>query len=248
MKTLDKIWEKCSIINPDFKIEEPLEDVLIVRQVFKYPERMLDFQTLLSKWESCGNAKPGLMSLKMPFWTGNIFAREVFKMESFMEQFTETEFIYFYWNNTMKFADGLEDPKNLQTGNCLLPHNDPPQPGDEIHESIIGLVNLNPRPVRTGFWEMNGKMYGDEDTLDELSDYVADITEENYEERINNGVLDNVKNIEYSFNDALFYNSRLLHQPWIDKFYTRDNPRIMLRVSYNILEEGFEDEECEGEE
>jgi hypothetical protein len=242
MKTLDKIWEMCSTINPNFKIEEKQEEIVIVRNIFKYPEKMRDFQDLLSKWESCGNAKPGLMSLKMPFWTGNHIAENVLDLKNYMPNSTECEYIYFYWNNTMKFN---RNPTSLQTGNCLLPHNDPASPGDEESDSIIGLVNLNDRPVRTGFWTMNGKMYGDEETLDELGDYVFDIDESNYNQKINNGILDNVLNIEYSFNDAIFYNARLLHQPWIDKFYTRDNPRIMFRFSFNMNNDvDDDDEEC----
>ena len=243
MKTLDNLWEMCSTINPEFKVEDYREDITVVRNIFKYPEKMRDFQDLLSKWESCGNSKPGLMTLKMPAWTGNNIAENVIELDDYSPDATEVEYIYFYWNNTMKFD---RNPTSLQTGNCLLPHNDPPEPGNDQKESILGLVNLNERPVRTGFWTMNGKMYGDEETLDELGDYTVDIDEKNYKERVNNGILDNELNIEYSFNDAIFYNARLLHQPWIDKFYTRDNPRIMLRLSYNIFcDDDIDDDEEE---
>ena len=81
---------------------------------------------------------------------------------------------------------------------------------------------------------MNGEVIGDMDLTDELTEYYQDIDLSNLEEKTNNGILDNVLNVEYNFNEALFYDTKAFHQPWIDHFYTRDNPRIMLRLSFDL--------------
>ena len=80
---------------------------------------------------------------------------------------------------------------------------------------------------------MNGEVIGNVDLTNELTKYCDTIDINNLEEKTNNGILDNVLNVEYNFNEALFYNSKAFHQPWIDNFYTRDNPRIMLRIAFD---------------
>ena len=100
-------------------------------------------------------------------------------------------------------------------------------------ESIIGLVNLNQRKVKTGFWSFKGEPAPCYESLSEYYDYSATITKETFHDKINDGIIDHLFDHEYGFNDALFYNSRLLHQPHIDNFYTRENPRIMFRMFFN---------------
>jgi hypothetical protein len=225
MNTLDELYEKCFIVNQNFKVKE-YGDIKVVKNVFKDPNLVLNFQNLLSKWESCKTAKPGLMSLPLPYWTANYVQRQVFNFECSRKK-SETEFIYFYWNNTC-----LEVEENiLSSNNCLLPHID----STEEEENLIFLINLNPRPIRTGFWKFKGKNFcKDEDEQNEYYSYSDKITEDNYNSMTNNGILDKDIEIEYHFNDALLYPSNRYHQPIIDKFYTRENPRIILRYSYTI--------------
>ena len=51
---------------------------------------------------------------------------------------------------------------------------------------------------------MNGEVVGDMDLTDELSEYCDTIDINNLEEKTNNGILDNVLNVEYNFNEALY--------------------------------------------
>lgn len=236
METLDKLYKYCSEINPDYEIFDYNDHVLYVKNIFKYPEKMLKFQSLLSKWESCNNAKPGIQSLKIPYWTGTEIAINVLNIEEkFDEYLNEVEFYYFYYNNT-----GLDaNVKDLRTNNCTLPHTDPGPTRDRIN--IIGLINLNKRPVTTGFWEFAGNFLESTEKLsDHYNDYCQPITHDNFFKMTNNGILDNVFNVEYGYNEAIFYNSLAYHQPVIDKYYTRDDPRIMMRLSY-VLDEGVKE-------
>ena len=180
------------------------------------------------------SARPGISTLALPCWTGKDIIDNLLDYDNewqISEGDIDVEYIYFYANNTMKDKSIESLNKDLYTGNCLLPHNDGQK--DEV-DSFIFITNLNNRPVRTGFWSMNGEVIGDMDLTDELTEYYEDIDLSNLEEKTNNGILDNVLNVEYNFNEALFYNAKAFHQPWIDNFYTRDNPRIMLRLSFDL--------------
>ena len=232
METVDEIWNWATELNPDFEEEELTEYLTIYKNVFKYPDRVLEFQKLLTKWESSMSAKPGMTTLVLPSWTSNTIIKDLldYDEDEYEQNSSEIEFLYFYRNNTQKFRSSESLNEDLYTGNCLLPHNDS---STDAIDSRIFLLNLNNRPVRTGFWSMNGEVVGDMDLNDELSEYCDTIDINNLEEKTNNGILDNVLNIEYNFNEALFYNGKAFHQPWIDNFYTRDNPRIMLRIAFD---------------
>lgn len=233
MKTVDEIWNWAAELNPDVQMEELTEYVTIYKNVFKYPDRVLEFQKLLTKWESSMTARPGITSLVLPSWTSNTIIENLFDYDAdeYEQNTSESEFLYFYRNNTQKFRSSESLNKDLYTGNCLLPHND--SSTDET-DSRIFLLNLNNRFVRTGFWSMNGEVVGDMNLNNELNEYCNTIDIKNLEEKTNNGILDNVLNVEYNFNEALFYDSRAFHQPWIDDFYTRDNPRIMFRIGFYL--------------
>jgi hypothetical protein len=194
---------------------------------------VLEFQKLLTKWESSMTARPGLTSLVLPNWTSNTIIENLldYDEDEYEQNTSESEFLYFYRNNTQKFMSSESLNKDLYTGNCLLPHND--SSTDEV-DSRIFLLNLNNRFVRTGFWSMNGEVVGDVDLTNELTKYSDTVDINNLEEKTNNGILDNVLNVEYNFNEALFYDSKAFHQPWIDDFYTRDNPRIMFRIGFYL--------------
>lgn len=225
MNTLDDLYKKCFVINENIEIEDYDNGLSIIRNVFKYPELVLKFQTLLSKWDSCNNAKPGLMSLELPYWTVKYAFKQIFGSDFDCDwQSCKTEFIYFYWNNTAKDA-----PKeDLRSNNCLLPHTDSWL--DE--EILISLVNLNHRPVKTAFWKFDEKSYEhlppDES---EYSKYYKIITEENIDVVLKEGRLEKEFQIQYNFNEGIIYPANRYHQPIIDKFYTRENPRILLRYS-----------------
>lgn len=226
MNTLDELYKKCFIVSRDVQIKE-YENVFYLKNVFEDPHLVLKFQNLLSKWESCSTAKPGLMSLQLPYWTANYVQKQLFNYECKWRE-SQTEFLYFYWNN--KCMDSDED--DLRSNNCLLPHTD----SSPDRNNIIFLVNLNKNPVRTGFWKYKGNsICQSNEELMEYAQYSTTVTEENIDKKINNGILDKEREIEYAFNEAIIYPSNRYHQPIIDKFYTRDNPRILLRYCFDTL-------------
>ena len=236
METIDSYFRYCAEISENIIVTNYNEHVLHIKNVFKDPYRMLKFQSLISKWESCHNAKPGIMSLKLPYWTGEVIAKDMIPdLPKHDEYLNETEFYYFYYNNTG--LDATAD--DLRSNNCTLPHTDPGP--DRSLLNMIGLINLNQRDVSTGFWEFAGCLVEDSEELaDDYNDYCDDITSDNFDEKTNS-ILKKIFDISYRFNEAIIYDSKAFHQPNIDKYYTRENPRIMMRLSY-VLDE--EDDEC----
>lgn len=226
MNTLDELYRECFIVSKDVEIED-YKDVFYLKNVFKDPHLVLKFQNLLSKWESCSTAKPGLMTLTLPYWTANYVQKQLFDYECSWHD-SQTEFIYFYWNNECQDSN----KNDLRSNNCLIPHTD----SDPNRNSFIFLVNLNKKSVRTGFWKFKGnRICKNFQEVEEYAEYSVSITEENLDKKTNNGILDKEGEIEYAFNEAIIYPSNRYHQPIIDKFYTRDNPRILLRYCFDKL-------------
>lgn len=230
MNTLDKLYKKCFLVSKNSEIEEYDEGLIKIKNVFEDPDLPIKFQNLLSKWESCNTSKPGMMTLQLPYWTSNYVLRQLFDFECHWNN-SQTEFIYFYWNN--KCMESCSD--DLTSNNCLLPHVD----FNESRTGLTFLVNLNHRPVRTGFWKFDGNSYeyAHPDKSEYLK-YVKNIKEENIDDVLNEGRLKKEFEIEYDFNEAIVYPSHRYHQPIIDKFYTRENPRILLRYYYILAYEG----------
>jgi len=223
MNTLDNLYEECFVINENAQIDDYVH-LMHIKNIFDKPDLVLSFQNLLSKWESCNSSKPGVMSLQLPYWTANDIQKELFDFECIPSRST-TEFIYFYWDNKCMEAN----ENDLKSNNCLLPHTD----ASPDKNCLILLVNLNKRPVNTGFWKFKGNSICESmEQSNEYYEYANKITEENLEEMTNNGILDKECEVEYHFNDAIIYPASRYHQPIIDKFYTRENPRILLRYCY----------------
>lgn len=236
METIDTYFRYCCEISEDSEETQYNDYVIHVKNVFKDPYRMLKFQSLLTKWESCHNAKPGIMSLKLPYWTAELIADDLLGLPDHDDFLNESEFYYFYYNNTGMDSGGID---NLRSNNCVLPHTDP---GKRRETNIIGLINLNQREVSTGFWKFKGNLMEETEKIaDEYNIYSSQITYSNYHQKINNGILDKDCDVKFGFNEAIFYDSKCFHQPNIDKYYTRENPRIMMRLSY-VLD--GEEEEC----
>jgi len=236
METIDTYFRYCAEISKDHERTIRSGQVTHVKNVFKDPYRMLNFQSLLTKWESCSNSKPGIMSLKIPYWTADIISDEILDLPEHDSYKNESEFYYFYYNNTC-MEMGID---SLVSNNCILPHTDPGPNRPQCN--IIGLINLNQRDVSTAFWRFKGLLMEDtDDFADEYNEYVNDINYDNYDEKSCCTTLHKAFEMTYGFNEAIFYDSKCFHSPVIDKYYTRENPRIMMRLSY-VLD--YDDEEC----
>jgi hypothetical protein len=233
METLDNLFRESFKINKNIEVIER-ENTYHFKNVFKDVNAVLDFEKRLTKWESCAGAKPGMNSLDLPVWTANYIAHQIIPKDIYIideddieDSECNLEFIYFYYNNVPWNSD---ENKGLVSNNCLLPHTDPTYHCD----SFIILFNLNQRPVSTCFWSYYGKKRVDsEEENNEVQEYTNAITYDNYEDKLNEGILKKEYCLTYNFNEAILYNANRLHSPVIDDYWTRENPRCMLRCFVN---------------
>ena len=172
----------------------------------------------------------------MPGWASYHIAHQmvpdhlsiISEKESYNYTNPSLEFNYFYYNNT----GWNKDNESLVSNNCLLPHTDPSYDRD----TYILLFNLNKRKVSTCFWLYNGKRRVDsEDENTDLMEYTNSFNYDNFNDKMNEGIIQKQFCIEYDLNEAILYNANRLHSPIIDKHWTRENPRRMLRC----LVEGY---------
>lgn len=238
MQTLDKLFKETFLLNSCIEIEDCGDDqTYLLKNVFKDINAVLDFTSLLTKWESTCGAKPGIETLHLPCWTSLYVVRQLMECPQIGIDLIEDEidgwmnnehngitFNYFYYNNHSKHG---KKNKSLVSNNCLLPHSDPVFG----YSNYVILVNLNDRPVRTCFWTLDGKRRVDtQEEVDYASDYCSGFTLENMEDKFKEGRLKKQQIVEYGFNEGIIYNSNRLHSPIIDEYWTRENPRSMLRI------------------
>lgn len=229
MLILDNLFKETFLVSENMEVIER-DYTYHFKNVFKDVNAVLDFESKLSKWYSDDGAKPGFNTLKLPKWTAHHIAHQMIpehisimsKDDVMHDDYSSVEFNYFYYNN----RGWNKENKSLVSNNCLLPHTDPTFDFD----SYIILFNLNKRPVSTCFWLYDGKRRVDSPDEDmEISQYEQSITYDNLNDKLSEGLLKKQFCIEYNFNDAIMYNANRLHSPVIDTYWTKENPRCILR-------------------
>lgn len=232
MKPIDPLFKKTFQINTNAKVIEQ-EGTYLIRNVFKDIGSVLDFEQRLTVWSSCEDAKPGMNTLRLPFWTSYYVCNQMMNIKDFPVKFLdrpipnfETEgivFNYFYYGNKAWY----KDCHSLTSNNCILPHTD----SSYDFTSYVVLFNMNQKPVRTCFWSFDGiKIVENEDEDDCVIDYCESIDEYNLERKLSEGRLKKEFCVQYGFNDAIVYNSNSLHSAMIDKHWTIDDPRRLMRI------------------
>jgi hypothetical protein len=227
MQTLDSLFKETFLISNKLETSE-VDYIYTFKNVFKDPDKVIDFTNRLSIWESDEGSKPGCNTLELPKWTVSYLCDQFVPDEiKYMKHkdvlFNSVRFNYFYYNNKCIYSDA----KTLATNNCLLPHCDP-----TFHfKNWIILINLSKEPITTYFWKF---MYENRvesiDEFDHFVEYTGNITEDTYYDVISQGLLAKEFPITYGFNDAILYDGNRIHQPIITRNFTRENPRMTMRL------------------
>jgi len=246
MQTLDKLFKETFVISKDIKTTE-VDYVYKFSNVFQDPESVLNFKNKLSLWESEEGSKPGVNSLMLPHWTTQYICDQFIPdsidyIKGETVYFNNTRFNYFYYNNKNIHSE----PKTLSSNNCLLPHCDP----TFAFRNWILLVNLSEDPITTCFWSyMYQKRINHQKEFNEFEDYTSynNINEDNIDEKLSHGLLRKQFPLTYGFNEAIIYDGNRLHQPIITKNFTRENPRLVLRVQIRGSDL-TPDDVCDGDE
>lgn len=229
MQTLDSLFKETFVVSSKLETTE-VGYTYKFKNVFKDPEAVLDFSNKLSSWESEEGSKPGVNSLALPHWTAEYICNQfvpgnIKYIKGQTVYFNSTRFNYFFYDNKNIYRES----KSLGSNNCLLPHCDP----TFGFRNWILLVNLSREPITTYFWKyMFENRIETRDHLENFLDYTSydNINENNLYDVLSDGLLCKEFPMTYGFNEAILYDGNRLHQPIISKGFTRENPRIVLRV------------------
>lgn len=219
------------------------DNIILIDNFFENFKSAKDFFAGRDKWRCIPYqelSKPGYESF-FPNWVGRSL------MEKFALDNTLIDCIESYTIGCNFFFDESKPIWSLSNSG-YYPHIDELQ-----YENIlqhICLINLNDIPISTNFYTFKNQKYCSGEIYEEWKEYTKDVRKEllNYygkEEITKNefkDFLDNkqdlcvklIKEIEYKPNQAIIYPANLFHTAKIPQEFTEDNPRIVLRISFNM--------------
>ena len=228
MNTLNKnFYSSCK---PNLsKIVRITNNIFTIKDFFTNFNQAKNFLNDLNKWE-CDSydftTKSGAES-RLPLLTGR-YLQENSLLKTNIKNFDicSVDINFMYYGQRKKF-----DKLQSCNGDFDLPHHDSI---DVINEQklYVLLINLNDYPISTNFWSFEGNSLM---VNDSYMIFIENINKEykNKKEIIQipkTLSLDNI--ITYEPNQALIYNSSLLHNANIEKKYTYSSPRTTFRIGF----------------
>jgi hypothetical protein len=262
IKSATQIWEEISAINNmqiEFHMLNGVVPVLLVRDVFKQPDKVHDFLNTLDYWETrnfgdSSIVRPGLTHVftePLNPWLAKDFTQAFSKL--FGVSRMRVDDIYasaMSGHMTLDSTDGL----------CCYPHIDSDVydrvDDPEFQESIlVANINLSKSvdPVSTGFWSWRGK----HTSLDFTRDDKNSITNfyNRHEEQKTNGWFQ-IKDYEdfkfettadMMYNSLVMYSTHYYHNPYILPQWFKDNHRLMMSIFYAFVPQDLDFEERDSE-
>lgn len=241
MKTLNEFYTKSCEPKCESYIKIT-DNITLIDNFFENFEFAKKFFVSRDKWkcnEYQSHSKPGYESI-FPNWVG----------KSLIEKYVVDNKIIDDLNSykiTCNFFFEHETEPMWMVSNSY-PHIDRLQFEDTLQ--YICLVNLNDIPVSTKFHTYKNQECCNSVTLrDEFNEYIMnkkiEIRNSYREEQTTKNkfktFLDNkqdiriklIKEIEYKPNQAIVYPANLFHSPNVSQEFTEDNPRILLRITFD---------------
>lgn len=212
--------------NKLFKIKG---EIFSIENFFVDFENAKKFLSNLNIWE-CDHydltTKSGLQSI-LPSSCG-IYLFDLSSLSTYIENF-HLEYIdvnFMYYKQKKKF-----DMVQSSNGTFDLPHHDnidyPNSP-----KKYVFLVNLNDCPISTNFWSFNNKELMCDNSYLKFINEVNSLYKQKKENIDVSEHLFMNKSITYQPNQALMYNSSLLHNADIEKKYNLNLPRTTFRMFF----------------
>jgi len=241
MELLNELYKKsCKPKCESYK--QISSHITLIDNFFEDFDGARNFFISREKWECTsyqGYSKPGYESL-FPSWIG----------KSLMEKYVLDDKINDYMNSYSIICNFFYNQSNyiwsLSNSN-YFPHIDGLE-NNNILEYIC-LINLNKVPVSTKFYTYKNKECCTSEINDEWEKYNKklstklkeyynnknNITRDETKLFLNNQKLDIklIKTIEYNPNQAIIYSANLFHSPSVTQEFTEDNPRILLRITFD---------------
>ena len=229
MNTLNsKFYSSCK--PSDSKIIKLKKDIFTIKDFFIDFDSAKSFLSDLNRWE-CDmydfTTKSGMESI-LPSLTG-YYLYETSSLRNNAENFSlqSIDVNFLFYGQTKKF-----NMLHSSNGTFDLPHHDSIDFANE-QKTYVCLVNLNDYPIYTNFWSFNEKSLMDDDSY---NIFISKVNEEYRDKKKIKKIPENLDlkyTIKYDSNQALIYNSSLLHNANIKEKYSYSSPRTTLRLFFN---------------
>ena len=240
MKILNEFYTKSC--EPNCKSYTKITDnITLIDNFFENFESAKKFFVSRDKWKCIayqGHSQPGYESI-FPNWVGKSL------LEKYVVDNKIIDDLNSYKISCNFFFEHETEPMWMLSNS--YPHVDQVQYKNTLQH--ICLVNLNDTPVSTNFFTYKNQECCSSEIYDEWEKYLTNKKIEliNYygKEQITKNKLKTfldskqdlyiklIKEIEYKPNQAIVYSANLFHSPNITQEFTKDNPRILLRILFD---------------
>jgi len=217
-------------------------NITLIDNFFENFKSARNFFINRDKWECTpyqGHSKPGYESI-FPNWIGTSLIEKFILDNKIIDDINSYKIACNFFHNQLGSIWSISN-------SCCFPHVDSVQIKDIFQ--YICLINLNDIPVSTKFYTYKNQEYCSSEIAAEWKEYVGNVQKElrDYygKENITRDefkiFLDKkqdlsiklIKEVEFKPNQAIVYAANLFHSPNITQEFTKDNPRILLRISFD---------------
>jgi hypothetical protein len=229
MKTLNEKFKICCEPNQSDIILES-NHIFKIKNFFKYPTKAKEFLLSLPKWDCDdldNNKKPG-MEIFLPVWANDYLTQQTFNLHNICPVYKTNALVNMHYYGMKRKKNSLESSNGIFD----LPHHDYSS-GENDLDCFVLLINLNEYEIITEFWKFNNKELM---INDQYNNFITKFQKDNEGKELKSLKIPKELNLshqaKYNFNEAIIYNSALLHNANVIESYTRENPRITLRYMY----------------
>jgi len=235
-------FKRCCVTSK-FKYRQINEHITLIDNFFYNFHVARNFITSRDRWDTNvddGGVKSGVES-RFPFW----FISE-FLDQYFLDRRLTTDGAAYTCYCNYQYKDMPPKVDILSSTSVPFPHIDGIVSEDGCLRYIC-LVNLNKDPVSTLFYRYkNNVSCSNQTEFDEFQEYVEEKSKVYFNlkengEYVRDDWYETVEEVElheeitFKPNQAIIYPANHFHSGKIDSRYTKENPRVMLAMSFDVL-------------
>lgn len=216
--------------NLNSKVQEIDDGIYIIEDFFINPIKSSNFFKSLDRWDcdDLANSTKSGMECFLPFWSSTYLMSDILKKNNFFVISDDKCIINMHYYQMKKRHDSYLS----SNGTFDMPHHDHISKHNNM-EAYVLIVNLNEFDIKTNFWQFNDKKKMDNyDYINFSSHFIEKNKNKNIFDVKMPKEIRICNEVNYKFNEAIIYNSSLLHNASVIKDYTKDDPRVTLNYHF----------------
>jgi hypothetical protein len=242
MELLNELYNKSC--RPRYENYKKISNnIILIDNFFENFELAKDFFTGRDKWK-CNpyqrHSKPGHESF-FPRWVGKSLLEKFVLDNKIVDDMNS-------YNILCNFFYDEQSPLWSLSNSNYYPHHDGCKDNGILN--YICLINLNSISVSTKFYTYKNQEHYSIEMQDEWFKYTSNLEEELLDYYGKDEItrdelkmfLDKkqdldiklIREVTYKPNQAIVYSADLFHSPNVTQEFTKDNPRVLLRISFDV--------------